>query len=120
MTQPTPASEDKGRETRIVDVKGRSIVVRQLLDAQMLFMAREGEVLQDPDVPIARKMKGMRRLFDALESQVVQDEDREYLMDLISTGNLELKDLMSFVSAFVDQDEVEKPKVRRGRRPAVR
>lgn len=118
MTEPTPP--DKGRETRTVDVKGRTIEVRQLLDAQMLFMAREAKTLQDPQESSARKIKGMQRMFDALESQVIKQDDREYLMDLVSVGELELKDLMSFISAFNSDEEVEKPKVRRGRPPARR
>jgi hypothetical protein len=63
----------------------------------------------------------MRRVLDALESQVVHEMDREYLIDLVALGDLELRDLMGFVKAFTDEEtEPEKPKVRRGRRPIVR
>lgn len=105
----------------MVTVRGRTIVVRQLLDAQMLFLTREAHLLQQENVTPARKVAGIRRVFDALESQVVQEADKDYLMDQIAAGNLEFKELMGFVEAFQDTVEVEpeKPKVRRGRRPAV-
>lgn len=117
MTAPTPTSPEDGRETRLVEVKGRTIVVRQLLDAQMLFLAREAKLLQNAETTGDRRVAGMVRMFDTLESQVVQEADREYLLDLVSKGNLELKDLMEFVTVFQDEAQ-EKPKVRRGRRPA--
>lgn len=121
MTEPTPTSPDTGRETRVVDVKGRAIVVKRLNEAQLLFLNREAILLQRGGLPEDRVRAGMRRVLDALESQVVQDMDREYLLDLVALGDLELKDLMGFIRSFTDEDgEPEKPKVRRGRRPIVR
>lgn len=64
------------------------------------------------DTEPQRRLAAIGRVFDLLESSVVQEEDREYLLDLTVAGNLELKDLLSFVTAFGDD---EKPKVRRGR-----
>lgn len=113
MTTPDP-----GRETRLVDVKGRQVVIRMLMDAQLALMARESRVLQREDAPNARKVAGAARMFDMLESMVVQEEDREYVADLIATGELELKDLTSFITSFKPEDE--KPKVRRGRPPTKR
>jgi hypothetical protein len=121
MTEPTPTSPDTGRETRVVDVKGRAIVVRQLKDTQILFLNREAILLSRGGLADDRVKAGMRRVLDVLESQVVQDIDKEYLMDLVALGDLELADLMGFVKAFREDDaEPEKPKVRRGRRPTVR
>jgi hypothetical protein len=121
MTEPTPTSPDDGRETRVVDVKGRAIVVRKLKDTQILFLNREAILLSRGELPEGRVKTGMRRVLDVLESQVVQDLDREYLLDLVALGDLELSDLMGFVKAFRDEAvEPEKPKVRRGRRPIAR
>jgi hypothetical protein len=122
MTQPIPTSPDTGRETRVVTVCGRSIVIRKLLDSQLLFLTREAQLLQLDTTPTQRKIAGVRRVFDALESQVVQDTDREFLMDQMAAGTLEFQDLMSFIQVFFEEEtaESEKPKVRRGRRPAVR
>ncbi len=121
MTEPTPTSPDTGRETRVVDVKGRPIVVRRLKDAQVLFLNREAILLQRGGLPQERVRDGMRRVLDVLDSQVVQDLDKSYLLDLVALGDLDLKDLMGFIQAFKEEDaEPEKPKVRRGRRPIVR
>ena len=110
MTTP----EDPGKETRIVDVKGRNVVVRQLTDAQYLLLARESRlaIREGDDSP--RRVAAIGRLFDILESVVVQQEDKDYLLDLTVAGDLELKDLMSFVTVF-SEEEAAKPKVRRGR-----
>ena len=113
MTTP----EDPGNETRIVEVKGRNIVVRQLNDAQLLLMGREARLAGREDTDPGRRLAGVGRIFDILESAVVQEEDREYLLDLTVAGNLRLSDLMTFITAFSDEP---KPKVRRGRVAAKR
>lgn len=110
MTNP----EDPGKETRIVDVKGRNVVVRQLTDAQYLLLARESRLAMKESDDSLRRVTAIGRVFDILESVVIQGEDKEYLLDLTVAGDLELKDLMSFISAFSEEEE-PKPKVRRGR-----
>jgi BioD-like phosphotransacetylase family protein len=117
MTEPTPGGP--GRETRSVDVRGRTITIQKLVDAQMLLMAREAKILQRDDVGGERKMTATAHMFDMLETMVVTEEDREYLLQLIIDGNLELKELMGFISVFTEDDEA-KPKVRRGRPPVKR
>jgi hypothetical protein len=113
MTEP-----DTGKETRLVDVKGRTIVVRLITDAQFALMAQLSRLLQRDGVDNKRKVAGAGRMFDILESMVVQEEDRDYVTDLIATGDLVLTDLTGFISAF--KDEEAKPKVRRGRPPTKR
>jgi hypothetical protein len=108
---------DHGTETRIVEIGGRSVVVRQLRDVQLTLLAREAKQIQKSDVEGSRRVDAAARMFDILESAVVQETDRDYLLDEITAGNLEFKDLLNFISAFTEQ---EKPKVRRGRPPAVR
>jgi hypothetical protein len=109
MTTP----EDPGKETKLVDVKGRNIVVRQLTDAQLLLLSRESRLAGKAGTEPGRVMASIARVFDILESAVVQEEDRDYLMDLTVAGDLELKDLMDFIAVFGTDEE--KPKVRRGR-----
>ena len=91
----TPTSPDPGRETRLIDIKGRLITVRQLKDA-------------------------ISRMFDILESAIVQQEDKDYLTALNVAGDLEITDLMVFISSFNEPQAAEKPKVRRGRPPLKR
>lgn len=113
MTTPDP-----GNETRLVDIKGRTVVVKAMNDAQIALMARESRLLQRDSVEGSRKLTGVARMFDILESMVVQEEDQEYMTDLITSGDLTLNDLLGFVTAFKSEDE--KPKVRRGRPPLKR
>lgn len=110
---------DLGTDTRIVLINGRSIVVRQLRDAQLTLLAREAKVIQRPDRD--RQMDAAARMFNILESAVVQDSDREFLLDEITIGKIELKDILTFISVFSEEEEgPEKPKVRRGRPPIKR
>jgi hypothetical protein len=113
VTEPDP-----GRETRLVELKGRQVVVGMLDGAQLALMAREARLLQKAEVDNARKIAGAARMFDILESMVVQDEDREFVADLIASGDLKLTDLTSFITSFKPEDD--KPKVRRGRPPRQR
>jgi hypothetical protein len=115
MTTPDP-----GRKTRIVKVRDRNIVIRQLVDAQMMLMAREARVLQRDDMSTDRKIDGVDRMFRILQSAVVQPEDREFLDELIIIGDLDIKELMSFITVFNELDEDDKPRVRRGRPPVKR
>ena len=112
MTGPDP-----GRETQIVDIKGRQVVIRMLSDAQIALLSREAKILQG-NAEGDRKFTGVTRMFNILESMVVQEEDKDYLNNLIISGDIELKDLTDFIAAFKPEDE--KPKVRRGRPPRAR
>lgn len=119
MTQPTPP--DSGRETRVIDVHGRSIVIRQLTGGQMMYVTREAKLLQETGVGTDRKMEGITGIFDVLESQIVQEDDRKYLIGLVAKGQVDVPDLLGFIREFAkDEAEEEKPKVRRGRRPAIK
>jgi hypothetical protein len=90
------------------------ITVGSLNDAQMLLLAREARLASREDTDGTRRFQGVGRIFDILESVVISDDDKDFLMELTVKGKLELKDLMDFVTAF---DEEQKPKVRRGRPP---
>lgn len=113
MTEPVT---DNGRPTRLVPVNGRQIVVRQLIDTQMVHLLRHSRILQKDDVAVKDKLDSVERIFAILETMIVQQDDRDYMVKLEETGEVELKDLMAFISAFQDE-EPEKPKARRGRPP---
>jgi hypothetical protein len=101
-----------------VDVKGRDVAVQRLNDAQLLLLAREARLAQRDSTERQRRLEAIGRIFDLLESAVIEDADREYLMDLTVKGKLDLGDLTGFISTFTQEDEEEeKPKVRRGRPP---
>lgn len=105
-------AEDPGKETRLIEVKGRQIVVRQLNEAQIMLMAREARTVGKADVSGAQKMVSAGRIMDILESAVVQQEDKDYLMELTIVGDLEMADLTQVVTVF--GEEQVKPRVRRG------
>lgn len=109
--------QDTGRETRLLEIKGRHVVVRALKDTQILLLAREAQILTRKDVDKNRIMQGVTRLMDILESAIVQDMDRDYVTDLTIRGELELSDLMGVLTAFRDVQTAAEPKpaVRRGR-----
>lgn len=118
MTDPTPNTEP-----RDVDVRGRAISVKMLTDAQMMLLGRESRLARLPGTDSERRMTAVARLFDILESVIIKPEDQEYCVNLAVKGDLELKDLMDFITVFVDEEEEEEedqPKVRRGRAPAKR
>jgi hypothetical protein len=115
MTTPDP-----GRETRIVNVRGRNIVVRKIIDTQMMLLAREAKVLQRDDISADRQLTAVDRMFRILESAIVQPSDREFLEDLMLDGELDLRELTSFVTVFGEEEGAAKPKVRRGRAPVKR
>jgi len=117
MTTPEIAIPDEtARETRVVEVRGRSIVIRALLETQLLLINHEAQILQRDDVPNQRKMKAMERMFTALVSLVVQPTDQEFLEDLMAEGSLDLRELVVFATSFFNEPE-QTPKVRRGRPP---
>lgn len=114
MTNP----DDTGRETQVVSVRDRNVVVRRLVDTQMMLLAREAKVLQRDDVGMDRKLSGIDRMFRILESAVVDSSDREYLEELMINGDLDLRELMSFVTMFEGTEP--KAKVRRARTAVAR
>jgi hypothetical protein len=113
-------SEDPGTQTRIVDVKGRSIVVRQLKDAQLILMGRDAATLSKPNVEPGRKLEVAGYIMDTFESTIVQPDDKAYVISLIRQGELELQDLLGFMTAFNEDAAPKKATVRRGRPPRAK
>lgn len=105
------------KETRPVTVRDREIQVKQLTDAQLLLLSRDARLAQKETADRNLRMAAVARLFDILESLVQDPADKEYLVDLVVQGELELVDLTPFLTAFKDDmEQQEKPKVRSGRR----
>lgn len=116
MTTP----EVPGEETTTVPVHGRDIEVYQLNDAQFLLLSREARVAQRESSESGRRVAAIARIFDIFESVMVKEEDKEYIIDLIVARKLKLTDMNPFITAFSQDEEEEKPRVRRGRAPAKR
>ncbi len=115
MTDPTPT---EAVETRDATVCGRVVKVRKLGDAQGPLLARELLLVRKPTADPFRRVQATARVFDILESIVVSDEDREYLMDLNVAGKLRMTDMMECLSVWADEDQPKSTgpaMVRRGR-----
>lgn len=107
-----------------VEVKGRMIKVRPLIDTQAALMGREAAKVSR----LSRKIDGdnidrdalmdvfssMGRILDIIESTVVDPDDREFLVNQMATGNLAMKDITPLMK-FEDQEQNAAPVVRRGR-----
>lgn len=117
MTQSTP--EDTGRKTQVVTVGSRTIVVRELVDLQMMHLMRYANILQRDDVAVPDKLDAMTRMLGILNSCAVNEEDRRILSDAEESGEISLADMVSFIKAFQEPEDA-KPAVRRGRVPARR
>lgn len=101
-------------------MQGRDVTIKKLVDTQMLLIAREAKILTRGDVETDRKLEGLDRMFSILESVVVEPGDRLYLEGLMERGELDLRELMGFVTSFDDDEKAPVVKVRRGRAPARR
>jgi hypothetical protein len=114
--------QDPGRETRVVHVRDRAIVVAQLIDTQLMLLLRCSKILQRDDVDVSTKLDHLDRMFRILQKSIVQAADREFLEELMEEGALDLRELMSFVTIFQRGEDVEAvaPKVRRARTTAKR
>ena len=117
MTQATP--EDTGRKTQVVTVGSKTIVIRELVDLQMMHLMRYANILQRDDIAVSDKLDAMARMIAILNSCAVNDEDRRILAEAEETGEISLADMVSFIKAFQEPEDT-KPTVRRGRVPARR
>jgi hypothetical protein len=108
---------DSGRETRLVTINGRTIVIRQLVDTQIVHLNRHSRILQKDDIDIPTKLDSVDRMFGILHKMVADDNDLEFLIEQEEAGEIELKDLLAFIKVFGEEGTEEKPKVRRGRPP---
>ncbi len=115
MTQPT---SDTGRKTQVVPIGSKTIVVKELTDLQMMHLARYANILQRDDVALTDKLDASTKMLNILHSCAANEEDRRILVDAEESGEVSLRDLVSFVKAF--QEPEDKPAVRRTRVPARR
>lgn len=111
-------TDDGARDTRVIDVKGRPVVVRNLTDVQMALLMRYSRILQSDSVQIPQKLEAADKMFVILDS-LVTPADREYVTGLQESGDLELKDLVAWIKMF-QEEQPQKAQVRRGRATAKR
>jgi hypothetical protein len=104
--------------TDTATIKGREVQIRKLNETQIMLMVREAQTVSSERSDLDRRLRGISTMFNILESIIIDDEDRLWLIDLAAKGDLQLRDLMS--AAYPEADKViegtvqAKP-VRRGR-----
>lgn len=104
-------------------IKGRDVALRKFNDTQKGLMLRELRSLErakggqnDPTMR-DRLVGSVARIYNIIESAIVNPADREFILDEMAAGALELSDLMDAIrAAGASEDEAPaKPVVRRGR-----
>lgn len=111
-------------ETRTVTILGRDMEVTQVNETQYMLLGREAKRVQAlvKDEKVAPEdvqsvLAAMARVLNILETRVVNEDDREFLVDKMSVGELSIFDVIPIIRAFYDDVEGQpaKPKVTRGR-----
>jgi len=79
----------------------------------MLHLMRHAKILSSDAVENDLKLDSMERMLKILNSVVVQDTDRDWLVEAQENGDIELSDMTGWVNAF--KSESKAPVARRGR-----
>lgn len=109
------------RKTAVVSLGGRDITLRQFNETQFMQLQHETLVLkrsEDGNMPFERVQKSLDRVFRAIRSAIPDEEQRDYIDDLMAEGELDLRELVRAVFVFNREAAVEDEKpvqVRRGR-----
>lgn len=101
--------------TATVPIKGRDIDVETLDEIQYMLLMREMRVAQGDAYDTMRTLTAIATCYDIIESVIVKPEDRQYLVDLVKTREITLKDLMVVVRQLHENEVQPAPVVRRGR-----
>lgn len=109
-------------ETRTVTIADRDIEVIELTETQFALMGREmsrlERVMRKENVnseDIRPTLDGMGRVLDIIETRVISQEDRDFLVDLMAKGDLNVQDILPILTAFADDAIPRKAAVSRAR-----
>jgi hypothetical protein len=84
-----------------------------LTDTQMLHLMRHAKILSSDAVENENKIESMERMLTILNSVVVQDTDKAWLVQAQESGEVEIQDMVGWVNAFRTSET--KSTVRRAR-----
>lgn len=107
------------RPEKVIELAGRSIMFRGLTEGQHMQMVREASLFRNDSTPSQRRVKSLERLYIVMLSLVKEPDDREYVEDMISEGELDITFLVEALRNIYEKQEQAQQKVRRGR-PAKR
>lgn len=109
MTTPL---DDNLRQTKVLSFGGRSIVVKQLTELQMMHLGRYSSILSSDEVETKEKLDCMKRMLNILHSCVAEQSDLDFLIQLEETGEVSLTDMLGFAQREAPAEPV---RVQRGR-----
>lgn len=90
----------------------RKIQLKKMTDLQLMLMARETDKLRRGTED---KLGSVAKIMDLLESVVVTEDDREFLMQETIAGRFDLPEALELMKAVQVDQAQSKPAVRRGR-----
>ena len=102
-------------ETKTVTVLDREVAVKAFTDSQIMLMVSEAKTVTRKTADMNRRMDGVDRMMRLLDSVVVNEEDKEWIVEKNIAGELSMGDLIGFISAHAPVDEIVPRAVRRGR-----
>lgn len=80
--------------------KGREISVKKLNETQKMLLVRETQVLRSNRQDTNRKLQAIATMINIVESALVDGDDRDHLMELAGTGQVEFKEMLELATAF--------------------
>src|SRR5262245_17326281 len=104
-----------------MDVNGRDVLFRSLSSVQYMQLQHEGFLLEKDTTDMNRKRKSLDRVFRTMRSAIVNDDDKEYIEDLIADGKISLRELVrKILQVYKSTKDEPTPAVRRARTPRRR
>lgn len=84
-----------------VVIADRPVRVKQPTETQLILIGRHSKKAEKAGKAEEYKdaVYHMADALDIIDSLIVEDEDREYIIDLMSSGKLEIDALLTFISA---------------------
>lgn len=98
-----------------IPIKGRDVPIKKLNETQMMLLVREAQIVRRTSQDSDRRLRGIARMIDIVESALLEPEDQEWLMDLAGRGRIDFAEILAIVAPFEEQAEAPVKTVRRGR-----
>jgi hypothetical protein len=113
MTEP----DTEERRITTVPLAGHEFQIRELDGLQMMHLGRYAKILMRDDLTGMQKVDAADRMLRILNSSVLDESEREKLIEMEESGDVTLKDLIAFSRKFREMDEPQVAVVtrRRGR-----
>lgn len=104
---------DPGKETRLVPIGDRQVVVKAPTDAQIMLLGQQSQIIMNERVSGLDRMKAIGVVMTLMTKLIVQEDDRAYIQEQIINGDLDMEGMTEIIAAFKSTDK--KPAVRRAR-----